>query len=88
LATECGYWPTYRFDPRLADEGKNPFKIDSKTPNWDRYEEFLMNESRYAQLYDINPDHAKALLDANLESAKKTYRMYQRYEAMDYSLEE
>ncbi len=85
LATECGYWPTFRYDPRLETEGKNPFKIDSKDPNWDRYNEFLMNEARYAQLLDINPDQAKGLLEDNLKEAKRRYAMYKRYEAMDFS---
>jgi len=88
LATECGYWPTFRFDPRLESQGKNPFKIDSKTPNWDRYQEFLMNEARYAQLVDINPDKAEELFALNLKEAKRRYKMYQRYEAMDYSSEQ
>ena len=88
LATECGYWPTFRYDPRLEPQGKNPFQLDSKAPKWEKYEEFLMNESRYAQLFDINKDQAQALLDANLNDAQRTYKMYKRYEAMDYSLEE
>jgi len=87
LATECGYWPTFRFDPLRAEKGENPFKIDSKDPNWDKYREFLMNESRYAQLVDINPEHAEELYEANLQQAKRRYRMYKRYEAMDYSNE-
>jgi pyruvate-ferredoxin/flavodoxin oxidoreductase len=87
LATECGYWPTFRFDPLRAEQGENPFKIDSKDPNWDKYRDFLMNESRYAQLVDINPEHAEELYAANLEQAKRRYRMYKRYEAMDYSNE-
>ena len=85
LATECGYWPTFRFDPRLEPQGKNPFVIDSKEPNWDRYQEFLLNEARYAQLVDINPDRAQELLDQNLLEAKRRYAMYKRYAAMDYS---
>ncbi len=88
LATLCGYFPTFRFDPRLEKLGKNPFKIDSKPPQWDRYQEFLMNEARYNQLVHINPDHAEELYDRNLEEAKRRYKMYQRYEAMDYSIEE
>jgi len=88
LATECGYWPTFRFDPRLEPQGKNPFKIDSKEPNWDRYREFLMNEARYAQLLDINPDKAEDLYEGNLNEAKRRYSMYKRYAAMDYSITE
>jgi pyruvate-ferredoxin/flavodoxin oxidoreductase len=85
LATECGYWPTFRYDPRLEVEGKNPFKIDSKEPKWDLYKDFLMNEARYAQLYDINAEAAEELLNKNLEEAKRRYKMYTRYAAMDYS---
>jgi pyruvate-ferredoxin/flavodoxin oxidoreductase len=88
LATECGYFPTFRFDPRLEVLGKNPFKIDSKTPKWERYREFLMNEARYAQLFDINPENAEDLLNRNLKEAQRRYNMYKRYEAMDYSLDE
>ncbi len=88
LATLCGYFPTFRFDPRLEKLGKNPFKIDSKPPQWDRYREFLMNEARYYQLVDINPEHAEELYERNLQEAKRRYKMYQRYAAMDYSLDE
>ncbi|MCK5467793.1 MAG: hypothetical protein KAI99_04775, partial [Cyclobacteriaceae bacterium] len=59
----------------------------SKPPQWDRYQEFLMNEARYYQLVDINPDNADELYRRNLEEAKRRYKMYQRYEAMDYSIE-
>lgn len=88
LATECGYWPTFRYDPRLVDQGKNPFQLDSKEPDWSKYKTFLMSESRYAQLASINPDHAEQLLQLNLTDAKRRYSMYKRYQAMDYSNKE
>ena len=88
LATECGYWPTFRFDPRKEVEGKNPFIIDSKQPVWDKYHDYLLSEARYAQLAQINPDHAAELLDKNLNDAKKRWAMYKRYLAMDYSTNE
>ncbi len=88
LATQCGYWPTYRFDPRLEDEGKNPFQLDSRQPVWDKYQDFLLNEGRFAQLTQINPDHAAELLAENMKNAQKRWRMYERYKAMDYSLPE
>ncbi len=87
LAVQSGYWPTFRFDPRLEDEGKNPFQLDSKAPKWEKYDEFLMNEARYSQLKDINPKKADELLEANKQAAKRRYRRYKRYEAMDYSQE-
>lgn len=88
LAVECGYWNLFRFDPRLAEEGKNPFVIDSKEPNWDKYDAFLMSENRYNQLKKINPTKAQDLLALNKAEAQRKYRMYQRYAAMDYSNEE
>ncbi|MBE0700561.1 MAG: pyruvate:ferredoxin (flavodoxin) oxidoreductase, partial [Acholeplasmataceae bacterium] len=88
LATECGYWPTFRFDPRRETDGKNPFQIDSKQPVWDKYHDYLLSESRYSQLTQINPDHAQELLDKNLADAKRRWTMYKRYQAMDYATEE
>ena len=88
LAVECGYWPTFRFDPRREVEGKNPFQVDSRPPVWDKYHDYLLNEARYSQLAQINPDHAAELLDKNMQDAKKRWKMYQRYLAMDYSLDQ
>ena len=85
LATECGYWPTFRYDPRLLKEGKNPLQLDSKEPAWDKYHEYLLSEARYAQLSVINPEHAKNLLQANLKDAKNRWNMYARMRDMDYS---
>ncbi|MFA6890139.1 MAG: hypothetical protein WCQ80_03895, partial [Bacilli bacterium] len=85
LAVECGYWTLFRFDPRLSAEGKNPFVIDSKEPDWTKYEEYLMSENRYSQLKKANPEAAQSLLDKNQNEAKRRYKMYQRYQAMDYS---
>ncbi len=85
LATECGYWPTFRYNPALEAEGKNPFTIDSKEPNWDKYKDFLMSEARYAQLAKINPAHAEALLEENKVQAQRRWAMYKRYAAMDFS---
>ena len=84
---ESGYWPIFRYNPEKVVSGKNPFKLDSKEPNWEKYKEFLLNEQRYSQLLDINPKKAEGLYEANLEDAKRRYRMYKRYEAMDYSNE-
>ncbi len=87
LAVDCGYWTLFRFDPRLALEGKNPFQIDSKEPNWDLYNDHLMTETRYAQLSKINPENAEELLKVNKAEAQRRYKMYQRYLAMDYTIE-
>src|SRR5574344_1171779 len=87
LATECGYFPLFRFDPRLKEEGKNPFQLDTKTPNWDKYNEFLMNERRYNTLAAINPTQAELLLKENIEHAKGRFEYYEALAAQDVSLE-
>jgi hypothetical protein len=54
LAVESGYWPLYRFDPRLREEGKNPFQLDSKAPKI-RFRDYALNETRYRMLMQIRP---------------------------------
>jgi len=85
LATDCGYWPIYTFDPRKIEEGKNPIKISGKKPNWDRYEEFLLKENRYRSLKKLNPEHAQFLLEQNKKEAQYRYRQLTRMAAADYS---
>jgi len=87
LATKCGYWPIYTYDPRLEHEGKNPIKITGKEPNWDLYEDFLMNEVRYASLKKTNPEHAQALFDQNKKDAQRRWRQLSRLAAADFSNE-
>ena len=77
MATECGYFPTFRYNPDLAKEGKNPFQLDSaKEPKWEKYHDFLMNEGRYSQLVKVNPAKAQALLDFNKEDAQHRFAHY------------
>ena len=85
LATDCGYWPIYIFDPRKVEKGENPIKIFGKKPNWDRYEEFLLQETRYNSLKKLNPEHAEALLLQNKKEAQYRYRQLTRMAAADYS---
>ena len=85
LATKCGYWPTYTFDPSLIKEGKNPLKITSKEPDWDSYQEFLMNEVRYNALVKVNPEHAQELYEANKADSKRRYRQLKRIANSDFS---
>ena len=88
LATEVGYWPILRFDPQLAEKGKNPLQLDSKSPAWDKYEEFLKSERRYSALLNEFPEQAKILFEMNLKNAKDTWNYYKRMASMDYSVEE
>ena len=87
LATEVGYWPILRYDPRLAEKGKNPLQLDSKDPAWDKYENFLKGESRYSALLSEFPERAKELFELNLKNAKETWNYYKRMASMDYSAE-
>ncbi|MCV3391617.1 pyruvate:ferredoxin (flavodoxin) oxidoreductase [Campylobacter sp. IFREMER_LSEM_CL2101] len=87
LATKCGYWPTYIYDPRLEAEGKNPLTISSKEPDWDLYESFLMNEVRYSSLKKSNPEQAKELFEKNKAEAQRRYRQLKRLASADFSNE-
>ena len=71
-AVDCGYWNLFRFNPALAAEGKNPFTLDSKAPAGG-YQEFLMNEARYARLTREFPERAEVLFARNEEAAKERY---------------
>ena len=76
-AVEAGYWHLYRYDPRLAEEGKNPFMLDSKEPIGS-YSEFLQGENRYASLLSVNvpEDVAKDLLKKSEADARQKYEKY------------
>ncbi len=71
-AVDCGYWNLFRYNPALAEEGKNPFTLDSKEPAGG-YQEFLMNEARYSRLTREFPERAKELFAQNEEAAKARY---------------
>ena len=71
-AVKCGYWNNFRYDPRLAAEGKNPFQLDSKAPT-ESYQDFIMNEARYSALTRSFPDRAKELFAKAEETATNRY---------------
>jgi pyruvate-ferredoxin/flavodoxin oxidoreductase len=77
LAVESGYWPLYRYDPRLAAEGKNPFQLDYQTPNGTIHD-FLMGEVRYAALRQTFPEEAEKLHKQLEDSAQTRYQSYKR----------
>jgi len=85
LAVESGYWQLYRFNPSIAEEGNNPFSLDSKEPDWDKFQEFLGGEVRYSSLRKAFPDEAKRLSVLAEENAKWRYASYQRLTEMNYS---
>jgi len=75
LAVESGYWPLYRYDPRLAEEGKNPFQLDYKEPDGTIHD-FLMREVRYAALTKTFPEEAKKLHKKLEEGVVTKYKIY------------
>ncbi len=87
LATEVGYWPLIRFNPDLIEKGKNPLQIDFKKPDWDKYEDFLMNENRFVRLKNEFPDEAERLLKLNKQSAMQIFNYYEKLASLDYSKE-
>ena len=76
-AVECGYWHLYRYDPRLKQEGKNPFTLDSKEPTGD-FQQFLMGQNRYASLKLSFPEKAQELYDKATQDAQERYSGYRR----------
>ena len=72
-AVASGYWHNFRFDPRLAADGKNPFSLDSKEPS-QSYRDFIMNEVRYNSLLRAFPDRAECLFEKSEEYSKEKYQ--------------
>ena len=84
-AVEAGYWHLYRFNPLLEKEGKNPFELDSKEPDWSKFQEFLNSEVRYTSLKKAFPKESSELFLAAEENAKWRYNGYRRLASMVYS---
>jgi len=77
-AVECGYWHLWRYNPANEREGKNPFTLDSKAPDWSKFEDFLKGEVRYASVMKQYPAEAAELFAAAQENAKWRYNNYRR----------
>ena len=87
LAVECGYWHLWRYNPELAKEGKNPFQLDSKAPQWDKFHDYLMGEVRFASLKKVRPTEAEELYAETEKAAKRRYQSYIRKTKEDWSEE-
>ncbi len=78
LAVDCGYWHLYRYNPALEGTDKNPFTLDSKEPDWSKFQDFLKGEVRFASLYKMFPESANELLQKTEEFAKIRLETYKR----------
>lgn len=83
LAVQSGLWPLYRYNPALADEGKNPLVLDSREPKGS-VQEYAYNENRYRQLVSQNEQRAEALMKDLTQDAASRWRFYQQLAAMSY----
>jgi pyruvate-ferredoxin/flavodoxin oxidoreductase len=86
-AVACGYWHLWRYNPALEEEGKNPFTLDSKEPNWDEFENFLKGEVRYASVLKQYPNEAAELFAAAKENARWRYNNYRRLAHQQWGVE-
>ena len=87
-AVECGYWHLWRYNPELAEQGKNPFSLDSKEPDWSKFHDFLLGEVRYLSVKKAYPNEAEELCAEAERMAKLRYKSYIRKSKEDWSEEE
>ena len=80
LAVACGYWDLYRYNPTLKEAGKNPFSLDSKEPDYSKFQEFLQGEVRYASLAKSFPDAAQEMYAKTEADAKTRRESYVRFQ--------
>jgi pyruvate-ferredoxin/flavodoxin oxidoreductase len=84
LAVQSAYWPLFRFDPRLAAQGKNPLQLDSKGPALP-LDKYIYNETRYKMLTLSKPEVAAQLLEEAQGDVIKKWRLYEQLAAMNYA---
>ena len=78
LAVECGYWHLWRYNPDEEKAGQNGFHLDSKEPDWDKFQDFIMSEVRYSSLMKTFPQEAKNLFKVTQENAMWRYNQYKK----------
>ena len=81
-AVASGYWPLFRFDPRMRKAGLNPFRLDSTRPRI-TLEDYAYRELRYSSLRRSNPESAAEMLVQAQASVDERYRMYEDFAARD-----
>ena len=75
---ERSRWHLWRYNPELEAEGKNPFQLDSKEPQWDKFQDYLKGEVRFASVAKQFPNEAAELFQAAQENAQWRYKSYLR----------
>jgi len=84
LAVQSGFWPLFRYNPDLVDEGKNPLLIDSKKPSIS-FSDYAYNETRYRMLLQSDEQRAEALMKLAEEDVDSRWELYQQMAAMHYN---
>ena len=78
-AVESGYFPIFRYDPRAVVQGKSPLTLDCKEPDFSKYREFLMQETRFSNLPVVNAEHAEEILTASARHAQQRWELIKRF---------
>ena len=81
-AVKSGYWPLYRYNPELAEQGKNPFALDSRKPSLP-LEKYIYREGRYRMLTKSNPEAAKRLLKLAKSDVTTRWNQYEDLAAQE-----
>ena len=85
-AVDSGYWHLWRYNPDLEAEGKNPFSLDSKEPDWTKFADFLKGEVRFASLQKLYPEQAGELFRAAEDNARWRYNNYKRLSQQNWGV--
>ena len=78
-AVECGYFTTFRYDPRKLEEGKPALELDCKEPDFTKFREFILKETRYSQLPKVNPEHYEELFTKSELAAKDRWERIKKF---------
>jgi pyruvate-ferredoxin/flavodoxin oxidoreductase len=81
-AEQSGFWPLFRFNPDLAEQGKNPLQMDSKAPSED-IAEFAYKQNRFRSLRASDPDRAEKLIEALREDVITRWKFYEQMANLD-----
>ncbi len=86
-AVECGYWQLWRYNPAAEAKGENPFTLDSKEPDWSKFDDFLKGEVRFASLFKMFPQDAEELFKAAKANAQWRYNNYKRLSQQNWGVD-